>query len=50
MKRVIIRDDLMNKSQYSKAFNVSRPTIDTMIKNGKLIVEIISGTEYIKTK
>jgi len=50
MKRAIIRTDLMSKSDYSKSFNISRPTIDNKIKEGALVVEIISGTEYIKIK
>lgn len=50
MKRIIVRDDLMSKSEYSKKYNVSRPTVDTRIKDGSLAVELISGVEYIKVK
>ena len=50
MAKKVFRKDLMSKSEYSKACNVSRPTIDKMIKNGELSVEIISNTEYIKLK
>lgn len=50
MAKKIFRKDLMNKSDYSKAFNVSRPTIDKMINNGELSVEVISNTEYVKLK
>ena len=50
MKRIVIRDDLMSKADYSKKYLVSRPTVDTRIKEGKLAVELISGTEYIKVK
>jgi len=48
MKRVIIRRDLMSKTDYSKKYNVSRPTIDKMIEEGKLVVESISGTDFIR--
>jgi hypothetical protein len=50
MKRVIIRKDLMSKSEYSKQYRVNRPTIDKLIKDGELIVEQISGTDYIRIK
>lgn len=50
MKRVIIRDDLMSISDYSKKFNISRPTIYARIKDGLLVVERIGTTEYIKIK
>ena len=48
MKRVTIRTDLISKSNYAKKYMVSRPTIDTKIKNGELSVERIDGTDYIK--
>lgn len=48
MKRITIRTDLMSKSEYSKKYLISRPTIDKMIKDGELCVERISGTDYIK--
>ena len=48
MKRILIRKDLMSKSEYSKKFNVSRPTIDKMIREGELSVERISDVDYIK--
>ena len=38
----------MSKTDYSKKYNVSRPTIDKMIEEGKLVVENISGTDYIR--
>lgn len=50
MKRITIRTDLMSKSNYSKKFMVSRPTIDTKIKAGELSVERIDGVDYIKIK
>lgn len=48
MKRIKLRDDLMSKSTYSKAYNIARPIIDKMIENGELSVEEISGKHYIK--
>lgn len=48
MKRITIRTDLMSKSEYSKKYLISRPTIDKMIDSGELRVERISGTDYIK--
>lgn len=48
MKRITIRKDLMSKSDYSKKYSISRPTIDKMIDAGKLLVEEISGTHFIK--
>lgn len=50
MKRLKIRDDLMNKSEYSKAFRVGRNKLDKMINDGELSVERISGVDYIKIK
>jgi hypothetical protein len=48
MKRITVRNDLMSKSEYSKQYGVNRMTIDRMIQDGKLSVERISGTDYIK--
>ena len=48
MKRIIIRKDLMSKSDYSKKYGIDRVKIDKMIENGQLIVEEISGKHYIK--
>jgi hypothetical protein len=48
MKKIRKRTDLMSKSEYSKAYNIARPTIDKMIDNGDLHVEEISGIHYIK--
>lgn len=50
MKKIIIRRDLMSKSEYSKNYGVNRVTIDKMINDGLLTVEEISGTHYIKIK
>lgn len=50
MKRIIKRDDLMSKSDYSKQYGINRVTIDEMIRNGELVVEEISGKHYIKVK
>jgi len=50
MKRDIIRDDLMKKIEYAKKYNLSRPTIDKKIEEGKLVVERIGETDYIKIK
>lgn len=50
MKRIIIRHDLMKKSEYSKKYNINRVSLDKKIKNGELAVEEISGTQYVKIK
>jgi len=50
MKKILIREDLISKSDYSKKYNISRPTIDKMIEDGELVVEEISNTHYIKIK
>ena len=38
----------MNKSEYSKKYGINRVTIDKLIEEGKLVVERISGIDYIK--
>jgi len=38
----------MSKSEYSKQYGISRPTVDKKIENGELVVEVISGVEYVK--
>jgi hypothetical protein len=48
MKRLTIRKDLMSKSNYSKKYAISRPTIDKQINDGLLAVERIDGVDYIK--
>lgn len=48
MKRKIIRHDLVSISEYAIRYNKSRPTIYKMIDNGELVVEHISGTDYIR--
>ena len=50
MKKILIRKDLMKKSDYSKKYNINRVTLDKMIENGDLAVEQISGTDYIRLK
>lgn len=50
MKKIIVRKDLMKKTEYSVKYGISRSTIDKMIEDGLLIVEEISGTHYIKVK
>jgi len=50
MKRKRIRTDLMSKTEYSKAYNINRVTIDKMIENGELSVEVISKKDYIIVK
>jgi len=50
MKRITIRTDLMSKSNYAKKYMISRPTIDTRIKNGELAIERIDGVDYIKIR
>ena len=47
MKRIKIRTDLMSKSEYSKKYGINRMRIDSLIENGELSVERISGTDYI---
>lgn len=48
MKRVIIRTDLIKKSDYSKRYSINRVALDKMIEEGRLVVERISGTDYIR--
>jgi hypothetical protein len=50
MKRITVRTDLMSKSNYSKKYGISRPTIDERIKHGLISVERIDGVDYIKIK
>ena len=40
----------MSKTEYSKAYNINRVTIDKMIVDGELSVEVISGKDYIIVK
>ena len=37
------------KSEASRVLQVSRPTIDKMIQDGRLQVEIIGGVKFVKT-
>jgi len=48
MKRVIVRKDLMNKKEYSEQYKIDRVKLDKMIEAGELVVEQISGTDYIR--
>jgi len=48
MKKIKIRTDLISKQDYHKRYGISRPAINLMIEEGKLSVEEISGTQYIK--
>ena len=48
MKRITVRNDLMKKSEYSKKYGLSRPTIDKRINEGSLHVERIGTTDYIR--
>jgi len=48
MKRVIIRKDLMKKSEYSKKYGINRVALDKEIQEGKHVVEHISGTDYVR--
>ncbi len=50
MKKITVRNDLMNKSEYSKKYNINRVVIDKLIEEGELSVERISGIDYIKLK
>lgn len=47
---MVIRKDLISKSNYARKYLVSRPTIDKMIEFGELSVERIDGVDYIKIK
>ncbi len=38
---------LYTKTEYAKAFNLSRPTIDRMIVEGRLKVATIKGTTLV---
>ena len=48
MKRIIVRKDLIKKSDYSKKYGVNRVKIDQLIQDGELVVEQISGTDFIR--
>ncbi|MBK5202122.1 MAG: hypothetical protein JJE45_00170 [Prolixibacteraceae bacterium] len=50
MKRIIERKDLMSKMEYSKQYNINRVAIDKLIEEGRLVVERISGVDYIRLK
>ena len=50
MKKVIERKDLMSKTDYAKKYKLSRITVDKRINEGILVVERISGTDYIRLK
>lgn len=50
MKRIIIRNDLMKKTEYSRKYGINRVSLDKKIEDGELVVERISGTDYIKVK
>ena len=50
MKRVILRTDLLKKSEYSKKYGINRPRLDQMIEDGLLVVERISNTDYVLVK
>jgi hypothetical protein len=45
---MIIRNDLIKKSDYSKKYKVNRVKINQLIQEGKLVVEQISGTDFIR--
>ena len=38
----------MKKSDYSKNYKVNTVTLDRLINEGELVVEQISGTDYIR--
>jgi hypothetical protein len=50
MKRIIERKDLMSKSEYSRQYGINRMAVDKLIEEGKLVVERISGVDYIRLK
>jgi len=50
MKKIIVRRDLMSKSDYSKKYGINRVAIDKKIKDGELVVEEISGKHFIRVK
>ena len=45
---MVIRKDLMKKSDYSKKYGISRVTLDKKIQDGEIPVEHISGTDYVR--
>lgn len=50
MKRIIERKDLISKSEYSRQYGINRMAVDKLIEDGKLVVERISGVDYIRLK
>ena len=45
---MIIRNDLIKKADYSRKYKINRVKLDQLIQDGKLVVEQISGTDYIR--
>lgn len=50
MRKIIIRKDLMSKSDYSNKYGINRVAIDKKIKDGELTVEEISGKHFIRIR
>ena len=50
MKRRIIRKDLVSISKYAEMYGINRAKVYKMIEDGELIVEHISGTDYVRLK
>jgi len=48
MKRIIVRKDLMNKKEFSEKYQINRVSLDKKIEDGQLVVERISGIDYIR--
>jgi len=46
-QKVIIRDDLLSKSDFSRKYGISRSTLDNMIQSGLLPGEQIGNVFYI---
>lgn len=43
-----INKSLYTKTEYSRKFNISRPTIDKLIKSGMIKTILINGSTLIK--
>jgi len=46
-QKVIIRDDLLSKSEFARQFSISRSKLDQLIIDRMVPVEVISGVSYV---
>lgn len=46
-QKIIIRTDLLSKSDFSRRYEISRSKLDELIRDNMLQIEVISGVSYI---